>query len=155
MGWASLWVTLYQKYLGRCYYNNFLRFLQIFGQKWRLLFLKKCCVSIFLKPTGLWTKNANFCRQKIYFLNHNIWSVVTPTRRHLGRLEQNKSIAQFFSQKRTWASRQVCRLGLNFSVTKMQEENKIAPAASSHTVIQIRPTSLSASSRQIRTKELG
>jgi hypothetical protein len=37
----------------------------------------------------------------------------------------------------------------------MQEENKIAPAASSHTEIQIRPKSLSASSRQIRTKELG
>jgi hypothetical protein len=48
-----------------------------------------------------------------------------------------------------------CQLGLNFSVTKMQEENKIAPAASSHTEIQIRPTSLSASSRRIRTKELG
>jgi hypothetical protein len=37
----------------------------------------------------------------------------------------------------------------------MQDENKIAPAASSHTEIQIRQTSLSASSRQIRTKELG
>jgi hypothetical protein len=33
----------------------------------------------------------------------------------------------------------------------MQEENKIAPAASSHTEIQIRPTSLSASS----SNELG
>jgi hypothetical protein len=37
----------------------------------------------------------------------------------------------------------------------MQEENKMAPAASGHTEIQIRPTSLSASSRRIRTKELG
>jgi hypothetical protein len=37
----------------------------------------------------------------------------------------------------------------------MQEENEMAPAASSHTEIQIRPTSLSASSRQIRNKELG
>jgi hypothetical protein len=33
-----------------------------------------------------------------------------------------------------------CRLGLNFSVTKMQEENKVVPAASSHTEIQSRPT---------------
>jgi hypothetical protein len=37
----------------------------------------------------------------------------------------------------------------------MQEENEIAPAASSHTEIKIGPTSLSASSRRIRTKELG
>jgi hypothetical protein len=44
-------------------------------------------------------------------------------------------------------SQQVCRLGLNFSVTKMQEENQIAPAASSHTEIQIKSTSLSASLR--------
>jgi hypothetical protein len=36
----------------------------------------------------------------------------------------------------------------------MQEDNKIAPAASSHTEIQIRPTSLSDSLRRIRTKEL-
>jgi hypothetical protein len=65
------------------------------------------------------------------------------------------SLAQFYSQKWTWPSWQVCRRGLNFSVTKMQEENKIAPTGSSHTEIQIRPTSLSASSRGIKAKELG
>jgi hypothetical protein len=74
----------------------------------------------------------------------------------LFRIELSKlaylSLPQFFSQKQTRASRQVCWLGLNLSVTKMQEENKIAPSASSHTEIQIRPTSLSAARDELGLK---